>query len=285
MFKECKLIGFDLMDTLIVPPSREKIIKWIDNIQKKHMLSSLQKELFAIGFPYSMFVDDLKSFEVLKGKMLISKDDNELRNESINKYSITKDYANFVIEESIFSIGYIHNLKKIRNMNKQLLIISNLYPIYVDIINKFNLHDLFDEIILSCTCNIAKPNPEIFGIAFAQNKESIFIGDNYISDIMPLISTKIRPFFYTKSKLILFIKRNGITGLIEKEEKDYYIINNTAHIHLKNLGILAPSKNNYISKTSILRTENSYKLKELDEIDIIDNLDEIIGTIVKGGSI
>ena len=52
-------VAFDLMDTLIEPPSRESISNFLSSSPLFFDLSEFQRKLFEIGFPYAPFINSL----------------------------------------------------------------------------------------------------------------------------------------------------------------------------------------------------------------------------------
>lgn len=97
----------------------------------------------------------------------------------------------FIINEDMISV--------IRELHKEndIALLSNA-PIGVveNLIEKHNLHDLFDKVCISCNLHMAKPDPEIYRYCVAQfNKEydKIHMIDDNIKNLEHLPSLGIIP--------------------------------------------------------------------------------------------
>lgn len=131
--------------------------------------------------------------------------------------------------------GTKKTLKYLKNFGFKLGVISNAPSELNEILKRAGIHDFFDSIIISEDVGYEKPNIMIFKKALntlkIKPKETIYVGDNYITDINGAIKTGITPvwirrksknneFSYSckKNKNVFTIKKiSEIIDLIKKE--------------------------------------------------------------------
>lgn len=126
-------------------------------------------------------------------------------------------------------------LKRLRNLGFKLSVISNAPPELDEILKRTGIHNFFDSIIISENVGYEKPDIMIFKKALnalkVKPEETIYVGDNYITDIKGAIKAGITPvwlrrksknneFSYSgkKDKNVFKIKKvSEIIELIKKE--------------------------------------------------------------------
>jgi FMN phosphatase YigB (HAD superfamily) len=265
--------GFDLMETLIMPPSKTTIFDWLEN--QNYSLSNFQKELFSLGFPYAPLVTNTGQFVSLKNRMLISKESIYEGNYDKKKLSIINDFIQFYSEKLLFTGEKI--ITKLVDNNKTTSIISNLYPDYKFILNKYDLSNSVHQVILSCDISMIKPSKEIFSKVFTKVSENYYIGDNFLSDISGLksLNTKVCPIYYCKDKLIHYVKNKGFNELIECSFGDSYKINKKAFERFCAKCIISSNENQTINKNKFISRDGTLFLENIDEIKVINNLIEV----------
>lgn len=232
-----KLVCFDLMDTIIIPPKKEHIEQWIR--EQYIYIDEYEATLFCNGYPYALFVKDSKlTFKEQKDILLINNINSYndiyrlLKIKNITKYKeyITDKFIEFFINNVTIDI----NIKKFifeKKENIKISIVSNLYSHYKKIIYKYDLQKKCDLIILSCDYGLRKPNNEIFSLInnFFYNynfNEKYFLGDNWKSDIVPAYKAGLIPILINnRSEFIEYITEKGCAFLFKLENGNMYIKN------------------------------------------------------------
>ena len=228
MRKEDKLLNilcFDLMDTLIIPPSQECIKKWIQSTKIK--FNKKVEQLFYNGYPFAIFIELSElSFEEQKNILLTREITNWeyfykcLKIKSKNKINetITEEFITFFVENSKLAEN-VENLIIYLKARCSIGVVSNLYTSYKLLIEKFKLNELMDFIVLSCECGIRKPNRNIFKyVNEYKYKNKFFVGDNWISDIIAANDNGFTAIFFNKKDIFFnYLLDNGCAFLLENK--------------------------------------------------------------------
>ncbi|MGN2341674.1 HAD family hydrolase [Streptococcus dysgalactiae] len=261
-------MAFDLMDTLIEPPSRESISKFLSSSPLFFELSEFQRKLFEIGFPYAPFINSLEEFNEQKELLLTIEQDNYLEHLSKRRYLQVKIYSEWFIKNCNLVEHGFELLDLIKKNGVKILIITNLFPIYKSLFCKFNLC-YYAEISSSFETGYIKPNIEAFKTLKGFSRV-LYFGDNIDSDILPLFAMdNVTPVYYCRYQIVNYIVKNGLISLIE-DKNDYGIkINRSVLGLLIFLGIIS-HKGEWISYADL--HSDKYYITKMTNIQITPDL-------------
>ena len=215
-----KAIIFDLWDTLVFSEFTFKTHKKFQSVLK---ISS--KEKFWELWEKTCCLKRVKDkYEMISNLCELAgfKNNEKLINNLIEIWD-NEVYTSPIYPEAI-SV-----LKKLKEKYK-LALISNTEQISAEyVIEKYNLKEYFDVIILSCDVGSLKPNPKIFKIALKKLKtkpgETLMVGDSFKNDIIGAKKLRIKTVWINRKNKTLpntkeadFIIKN-LTELIPILEK------------------------------------------------------------------
>lgn len=91
-------------------------------------------------------------------------------------------------------------LPELRKMGFTLAVLSNRRNSFMDIIEELSLEGYFDAVIAAGEVGVWKPDPKVFAPILARfnlsPKETVYIGDNYFSDVIGARNAGITPVLY-----------------------------------------------------------------------------------------
>ncbi len=272
------LVCFDLMETIIIPPSKGRIDEWLSCVGGQE-INSYQKELFILGFPYAMYVEE-KNFEKFKENMLSSSGEERLcykgEKTDMNIEIITRKYVEFFLNNCTLNKDVFAILEKMKK-DKDIKIVSNFYTVFKPLLDRYNIFREFDKIILSCDVGYRKPEEKIFEMTEYMNyRNSFFVGDNWKSDVVVPLKKGFKVFYlHERDSFIDNIYEKGCGFLIEKKEKysikeKYKNICNVYFGKLLDIEDIIPNKDLFIQFNNIYFSfmKNLFPIKNLKEIEI-----------------
>jgi HAD superfamily hydrolase (TIGR01549 family) len=198
-----KVVVFDLWNTLVYDSSHE-IHQEIANIlgfeTKDEFWDYLGEHFFGTKSSFYDYIDSL-----IKQR--------DLPDETLDKikslWEKTKDYVNIFPET-------VKTLEEFSKKYKLVLLSNTAEKEGKEAMGKFGLEKYFDEILLSGSLGLAKPDPKIFKLVLEKTnvrpEEILVVGDNLETDIIPARILGM--------KGILIDTREKYT---EYENKDWYI--------------------------------------------------------------
>lgn len=221
------------MDTIVKPPTQNQKNSWLhqqgikkESIGYDWLLAGFAQALFALetnlSFKYLRdyyLVNDFSSIEEMAWaaeKLSISK-------RKINQSTLetTINYTNFLVENTVIYPNTEEVLSLMKEEGYLIYLVSNLMSPYKSIINNLDLKKWFKRFFISCEIGYQKPNNKIFQEALKSTdsspNESIFIGDNWDSDILGAIKLNIDAIFINRNKQGIpnHLMNYGLKGLLE----------------------------------------------------------------------
>lgn len=103
-----------------------------------------------------------------------------------------------------------------------------------------------------------------------------YIGDNYRSDICPLLGTKVTPFFLTQSRVLAYLRQHGIGSVIESECPGGVTINRSVFRYLVNVGLIVDHPEYVIPYNQIIFCSGRYFLTPLSIMNIINSVPQVM---------
>lgn len=270
-----RILGFDLMETLVFPPKEKQIQGWLATREENERLSTFQKDLFCSGFPYASLVTTMQEAELTKNRMLTCERNWPSHREEwcIN---LAKAFVSFFIESCILPKENKNTLLSLRKLGYRLCVISNLYAVYIPLLERFSLNEMTDSILLSCNAHACKPSTILIDQAFSGYMWAGYIGDNYRSDICPLLGTKVTPFFLTQSRVLAYLRQHGIGSVIESECPGGVTINRSVFRYLVNVGLIVDHPEYVIPYNQIIFCSGRYFLTPLSIMNIINSVPQVM---------
>lgn len=271
MCQSNSIFGCDLFNTLITGPDADDIFYFLEQLNITRELSAIQIELFCSGFPFASYIKTYKEAESLREEMLVSERKYPPNPSSRFSEVIARQYVTYYIDNCKIDSDLATVLQKLKNQAIPTCVISNIYAVYAPVIEKLNLALLIDKFYLSYAEHKRKPAKEIFKRAFPKGAESFFIGDNYKSDIKPLLDTNIHPIFLSSSnKVLVYIQRNGLNDFIVSDLGSEITINAALYKLLRRYGIIRNLGNNTVSKRELIVKGDKIYLHDLQKVYLVN---------------
>lgn len=226
-----KYLFFDLIDTIVkVPEEDEKknFLKYhniLEGDSYDWLVAGFAQALFAkeTGIPFNNLRDYYltNSFGTIEDMVYAAENISSTNKINLNTIDFTKKYTNFLIDNSK-AYPETHNvLSFLKSKGYELYLVSNLMTPYKRIINNLKLSKYFKKTILSCDVGFRKPDKRMFELALNGAKvsanNSIFIGDNWISDVLGSLQLNMDPIYINRKKYSIpnYLMTNGLNGLLE----------------------------------------------------------------------
>lgn len=275
--KKISCVIIDIMGTIIIPPSLEsfKIFLSINN-NSSIFPNSFAKKLFEIGYPLALVnYTDEKDF-MLKQNYFLTTDLSlkEILKDGRN-LSFTRKYINFFVENCQIRRDFYPLINHLRNNSKKIILLSNMYSCYKDIVSKFKLNDWCDQVLLSCDIGIKKPNKELLSVISNHPKKCAYIGDSYLSDIKPAQELGMTLLYFCTEKTFIYLKNNGINDFIINQSNNGVFINFLLYKYLLKKQLFDVN-NCFISNKYICKTNNTLFLKCLCDLNVVNSFTECI---------
>lgn len=230
MIKNKKNIFFDFIDTIVQFPDANTKKNWLKNNFPKY---NLPNDPYLIhGFAYAYLAYDLEvnpselreylllepmnSFDELLQKVKQKYNKNFINDEVVN---FTLKYIEFLME----NCKWIEGAQKVLNYykDKNLYLVTNIMYPYNKLIYESDINCYFSEVFLSNEISRRKPDfimmDYIMKKVGAKLKDSIFIGDNWCSDVVGALNVGMDAIFINKesSSIGNYLLEFGLKGLLE----------------------------------------------------------------------
>lgn len=293
MIKNKEYIFFDCMDTIIQFPDMNTKKNWL---RKNFPKEGFSNDPYLVqGFAYAALAYDLKidpselrdyllvehvnSFDELLQKLKIRYNKNFINEEVVN---FTLSYIEFLMGNWNWVEGAQKTLDYYKN--KKLYLVTNIMYPYNKIIYENGIKHYFDEVFLSNEISRRKPDltmmNNIMKKVGAKPKDSVFIGDNWRSDIVGSLNVGMDSIFINNknSSIGNYLLEFGLKGFLEMDSEGKLAIRNDYQNLLEENLPRKTFKNKYnISKNEIYKdSKNIIKPITIKNVMNVNNISEII---------